>query len=385
MYATKIGDVRFQCSTRHAKKPRNGLRKKYCFLCIYFPEMCFLCKMENRKHTSLKDLAQALGVSIPTVSRALKDSPEISRELCARAKQLAKEMNYRPNPFAMSLRKNAPRIIGVVVPDIVTHFFASILNGIENMAIANGYFVIITTSHESYEHEKRNIENLVNMRVEGIIACLSQETMDYSHFAALKDINMPLILFDRVCLTEQFSSVVADGVQSAQMATQHLLDNGSKRVAFIGGANHLDIVKRRKHGYLEALRENRIPIEKELVVCRKIDYEEGKIATETLLSLPQPPDAILAMNDTLAFAAMEVIKARRLRIPDEVAIIGYTDEQHANYVEPKLSAVSHQTYKMGETACQLLIEQIKGDKTVKQVVIPTLLQVRESSIKQIAE
>ena len=337
--------------------------------------------MEYRKHTSLKDLAQALGVSIPTVSRALKDSPEISRELCAKAKELAKEMNYRPNPFAMSLRKNAPRIIGVIVPDIVTHFFASILNGIENMAIANGYFVIITTSHESYEHEKRNVENLVNMRVEGIIACLSQETTDYSHFAALKDINMPLILFDRVCLTEQFSSVVADGVQSAQMATQHLLDNGSKRVAFIGGANHLDIVKKRKHGYLEALRDNRIPIEKELVVCRKIDYEEGKIATETLLSLPQPPDAILAMNDTLAFAAMEVIKKHGLRIPDDIAIIGYTDEQHANYVEPKLSAVSHQTYKMGETACRLLIEQIKGDKAVKQVVIPTHLQVRESSIK----
>ena len=294
--------------------------------------------MENRKHTSLKDLAQALGVSIPTVSRALKDSPEISRELCAKAKKLAKEMNYRPNPFAMSLRKNAPRIIGVIVPDIVTHFFASILNGIENMAIDNGYFVIITTSHESFEHEKRNIENLVNMRVEGIIACLSQETTDFSHFAALKEINMPLILFDRVCLTDQFSSVIADGAQSAQMATQHLLDNGSKRVAFIGGANHLDIVKRRKHGYLEALRDNRIP--------------------------------------------MEVIKRHGLRIPDDIAIIGYTDEQHANYVEPKLSAVSHQTYKMGETACQLLIDQIKGDRTVKQVVIPTHLQIRESSIKE---
>ena len=191
--------------------------------------------MEYRKHTSLKDLAQALGVSIPTVSRALKDSPEISSELCAKAKKLAKEMNYRPNPFAMSLRKNTPRIIGVVVPDIVTHFFASILNGIENMAVDNGYFIIITTSHESYKYEKRNIENLVNMRVEGIIACLSQETTDYTHLAALKDINMPLILFDRVCLTDQFSSVVADGVQSAQMATQHLLDTGSKRVAFIGG------------------------------------------------------------------------------------------------------------------------------------------------------
>ena len=194
---------------------------------------------------------------------------------------------------------------------------------------------------------------------------------DYRHFTTLSDINMPVVLFDRVCLPELFSTVVADGVQSAQKATQHLLDNGSRRIAFIGGANHLDIVKRRKHGYLEALREKKIPIERELVVCRKIDYEEGKIATETLLSLPEPPDAILAMNDTLAFAAMEVIKRHGLRIPQDVALIGYTDEQHANYVEPKLSAISHQTYLMGETACRLLIEQIRGDKTIKQVVIPT--------------
>ena len=326
-------------------------------------------------------VAQALGVSVPTVSRALKDSPDISRALCEKAKWMAREMNYRPNPFALSLRKNAPRIIGVVVPDIVTHFFASILNGIENMAVKNGYFVIITTSHESYEHEKRNVENLVNMRVEGIIACLSQETTDYTHFAELKDINMPLIMFDRVCLTDQFSSVVADGEHSAQMATQHLLDNGCKRVAFIGGANHLDIVKRRKHGYLEALRNNKIPIEKELVVCRKIDYEEGKIAAQTLLALPNPPDAILAMNDTLAFAAIEVIKSHGLRVPNDIALIGYTDEQHANYIEPKLSAVSHQTYEMGETACLLLIDQIRGDKAIRQVMIPTHLQIRESSIK----
>lgn len=337
--------------------------------------------MKNSKPTSLRDIAKKLGVSIPSVSRALKNSPEISCELCIKAQRVAKEMNYHPNPFALSLRKNTPRIIGVIVPDIVTHFFASILNGIENMAIANGYFIIITTSHESYEYEKKNLQNLVNMRVEGIIACLSQETTDYSHISALKEINMPLILFDRVCLTEQFSSVVADGAYSAQIATQHLLDNGSRKVAFIGGANHLDIVKRRKHGYLEALRRNHIPIEKELVVCKKIDYEEGKKATETLLSLSNPPDAILAMNDTLAFAAIEVIKSHGLRIPEDIAIIGYTDELHANYVEPKLSAISHQTYKMGETACQLLIEQIRGNKDVKQVVVPTCLQIRESSIK----
>ena len=160
--------------------------------------------MAESRRTSLKDLAQILGVSIPTVSRALKNSPEISRELCAKVQKLAKEMNYHPNPFAMSLRKNTPRTIGVIVPDIVTHFFASILSGIEDTAIANGYFVIITTSHESYEHEKRNIENLVNMHVEGVIGCLSQETTDYDHWLSLDDMNMPLVLFDRVCMPERF-------------------------------------------------------------------------------------------------------------------------------------------------------------------------------------
>ena len=140
-------------------------------------------------------------------------------------------------------------------------------------------------------------------------------------------------------------------------------------------------MRQRRDGYIEALKEHSLPVEEELVVCKKMTYEEGREGCRQLLSLPEPPDAILAMNDTLAFAAMEVIKSHGLRIPDDVAIIGYTDEQHANYVEPKLSAVSHQTYKMGEAACRLLIEQIKGDKTVRQVMIPTHLQIRESSIK----
>ena len=338
--------------------------------------------MENKKYTSLRDIARELGVSAATVSRALHGSKEISRGMRERVQLLAKQMNYRPNPFAMSLRHNAPHTIGVMMPDIVTHFYASILKGIEETAVSNDYFVIITSSDESFEHEKRNLENLANLRVEGIIACLSQETTDYSRFLALKDIGLPLVFFDRVCLTDQFSSVIADGDLSAQVATQHLIDSGSRRIAFIGGANHLDIVKRRKHGYLEALRQNRMAIEPELVECRKIDYDEGKIATEKLLALSNPPDAILAMNDTLAFAAMEVIKDHGLRIPDDVALIGYTDERHANYVEPKLSAISHQTYKMGQYACQLMLDQIHGDTDVHQIVVPTQLHIRESSVKR---
>ena len=338
--------------------------------------------MKHRR-TSLKDLADQLGVSIATVSRALRNSHEVGDDMKQKVKDLAKKLNYRPNPFAQSLRKEAPRVIGVIVPNLVTHYYAAVLDGIEDFASRAGYSVISANSHESYEMEKRAIENFISMHVEGIIACLAQDTVDYSHFEQLYEMGIPVVFFARTCLPEKFSQVVGNGDEAAQTATCHLIETGSKRIAFIGGPNHLDIVRRRKHGYLEALRANKIPIEKELVVCRNIDYQEGKIAAEQLLSLPNPPDAILAMNDTLAFAAIDVIKSHHLNIPNDVAIIGYTDEEHANYVEPKLSAVCHQTYQMGQSACELLLSQIKGDTKVKQIIVPTQLQIRESSKKTI--
>lgn len=334
-----------------------------------------------KTHISLKDLAAELGVSISTVSRALKDSAEISPEMCERVKALAVERNYRPNPFAMSLLKSSPRIIGILVPDLVTHFYASIISGISDKARQEGYSVIITSSYEQFEQERLCLENLVNIRVDGIIACLSQETTDYRHFEMLAAQNVPLVFFDRVCLPTKFSSVVADNAESARIATLHLLESGARRVGFIGGANHLEIVKQRKHGYLEALRQWHIPIERELVVCRKMTYEEGEEAARRLLLLPSRPDAILAMNDTLAFAAMKQIKRQGLRIPQDVFLIGYTDELHSNYVEPALTAVTHQTYRMGETACRLLLEQLKGWKKPVQEVVPTHLVVRGSSLK----
>lgn len=338
--------------------------------------------MKTNTHISLKNLAEELGVSISTVSRALKDSPEIGSEMRERVKALARKYNYRPNPFAMSLLKNSPRIIGILVPDLVTHFYSSIISGISDVAKQNGYSVIITSSYEQYELEKQCLDDLINIRVEGIIACLSQETTDYSHFGALESQNIPLVFFDRICPGGRFSSVVADNVESARLATEHLLQTGSKRIGFIGGANHLKIVEERKHGYLEALRQNKISIEKELVICEKMTYDEGREATRRLLSLSNPPDAILAMNDALAFAAMKEIKSHHLRIPKDIALIGYTDEMHSNYVEPALTAVTHQTYKMGEASCKQLLAQIKARTTPLQIVIRTHLVVRESSCKK---
>ena len=209
--------------------------------------------MANQKRTSLKDLAKELGVSIATVSRALRNSPEIGQEMQMKVKALAKRLNYRPNPFAQSLRKEAPRVIGVVVPDLVTHYYSAVLDGIENEAKKAGYSVICANTHENCEDEVMVIDNFINLHVEGIIASLSQNTTDYSHFEEIAKMGIPLVFFGRTCLPDKFSCVIANGDIAAQEATQHLIDTGSRRIAFIGGPNHLDMVWRRKHGYLEAL------------------------------------------------------------------------------------------------------------------------------------
>ena len=330
----------------------------------------------------MKDLAQELGVSIATVSRALRSSPEIGQDMQMKVKELAKRLNYRPNPFAQSLRKEAPRVIGVVVPNLVTHYYAAVLDGIEDEARKEGYSVISANTHEDTETEIRAIDNFISLHVEGIIACLSQNTTDYSHFEEIANMGIPLVFFGRTCLTDRFSSVTANGDEAAFQATQHLIDTGSCRIAFIGGPNHLDMVKRRKHGYLEALRENRIPIDRDLVACEKIDYQWAMDATTRLLQQENRPDAILAFNDIITFAAFTAIKQHGLRIPEDVALIGFTDDVHAQYVTPRMSAIEDQSHLMGQTACQLLLKNIGGDSKIYRKIVPQKLVIRDTSARK---
>ena len=337
--------------------------------------------MANQKRISLKDLAHELGVSIATVSRALRNSPEIGQEMQMKVKELAKRLNYRPNPFAQSLRKEGPRIIGVVVPNLVTHFYAAVLDGIEDEARRAGYSVISSNSHESCEDEVRAIDNFINLHVEGIIASVSQNTTDYSHFEKVSKMGIPLVFFGRTCLPDLFSSVTANGDVAAKKATQHLIETGSRRIAFLGGPNHLDMVKRRKHGYLEALRDNRIPIDRELVVCNRIDFDLVVEATKRLLQIENRPDAILAVNDTVTFAAFTAVKEMGLRIPEDVALIGFTDDQHARYVTPQMSAIEDQSYKMGCVAYDLLQKSISGDPNKYKKIVPQKLVIRGTSDK----
>ena len=335
----------------------------------------------NKRRTSLKDLAKELGVSIATVSRALHSSPEIGKEMQQKVKELAQRMNYRPNPFAQSLRREAPKMIGVVVPNLVTHYYAAVLDGIEDEAREAGYSVISANSHESCEDEARAVDNFIGMHVEGIIACLAQNTTTYDHFEELANLGIPVVFFGRTCMTDRFSSVMANGDEAAFQATQHLIETGSRRIAFIGGPNHLDMVRRRKHGYLEALRDNRLPIDRTLVACNKIDYDVALAATVEMLKRDDRPDAILAFNDIITFAAFTGIKQMGLRIPEDVALIGFTDDVHARYVTPRLSAIEDQSRRMGQTACQLLLKNIGGDTKIYKEIVPQKLVIRETSAK----
>ena len=335
----------------------------------------------KQRRISLKDLAKELNVSIATVSRALRGSHEVGEEMTRKVKELAQKLNYRPNPFAQSLRKEAPRIIGVIVPNLVTHYYASVLDGIEEHATLNGYSVISANSHENHEIEKKAIDNFISMHVEGIIACLAQDTVDYSHFEEIHKMGLPLVFFARTCLADKFSQVVANGDEAAYEATQHLIKSGSKRIAFIGGPNHLDMVRRRKHGYLEALKEAKIPIDRSLVACDKIDFNVAREKTINLLNGDNRPDAILAFNDIITYAAFDAIKSVGLRIPDDVAIIGFTDGDSAAFVTPRLSAIMDQAHVQGMKACELLLRNINGDTKIYREVVPMILKIRESSEK----
>jgi DNA-binding LacI/PurR family transcriptional regulator len=335
-----------------------------------------------KRHVSLKDLAAELGVSVSTISRGLKNHPDISPELTKRIQKLAKERSYSPNPLAMGLLRQQTKMIGVIVPDIVTHFFASIISGIESVAKEKGYFIVISSSAESYTKEVESVENLLKTRVEGLIVCLSQETKEFTHFERLVKNEIPLVFFDRICETLQVPAVTVDGIIAVKNIIRHFKENGNKRIAYISGPNHLNISKNRKEGYLKGLKECGLEFHAELLVECNLSADEAAAATRRLLSIENKPDAIFGINDTIAFAAMKEIKKQGLKIPDDIALVGFTDEFHSTVVEPALTSVTHPTFQMGQEAARLFFQWVeKGASFADQVVLPTELVIRKSSVK----
>jgi DNA-binding LacI/PurR family transcriptional regulator len=335
-----------------------------------------------KRRISLKDIANELGVSISTVSRGLRDHPDISDDMIAKIKELAGLRHYSPNPMAMGLLKQRTRMIGVIVPDLVTHFFSSVISGIEEVAKEHGYFVIISSSYESYQKEKENIENLMKARVEGFIICLSQETTDYSHFEQIIESEIPLVFFDRVCLKDKVPTVTADSFEAARRITCHFFENNAHRIAYISGPEQLSISDERKSGYLMGLLDCGLAFRPEYLEKCNLSTESAAMATKRLLSLPNPPDAIFGINDTVVFAAMKEIRKFGLRVPKDILLVGFTDEFHATVVEPTLTSVMHPTNEMGRVAAGLFFELTENVGLLpKSVELKTTLVIRESSVR----
>lgn len=346
---------------------------------LALPIIQFSMTDKPRRHISLKDIARELNVSISTVSRALKDHPNISPELKDRVNKLAEEWDYRPNPLAMGLLRQNTRTIGVIVPDLVTHFFSSVISGIESYAAEKGYYIIISSSYESYTKEKECIENLMNSRVEGMIISLSMETEDHSHFEDLHRKGIPLVFFDRVCMPDKVPVVTVNNREAARRITEHFIQTGRKRIAHIAGPPFLNITAERLEGYLAAMEDHGIPLNRDLLLNSKLDPDSATEATRILLSLENPPDAICAINDTVAFAAMTEIKRQGYSIPGDIGIVGFTDNYHASIVDPPLSSVQHPTLEMGRTAARLLLEQLDGNTGPQRIELDTELVIRGSS------
>ncbi|GGZ23855.1 LacI family transcriptional regulator [Echinicola pacifica] len=337
----------------------------------------------KKKRITLKDLATEVGVSISTVSRALKDHPDIDKTLTKKIQALAQQKNYIPNPLAMGLLRQQTRVIGVIVPDLTTHFYSSIITGIEDELRLAGYYIVISSSKERVEKEIESVQNLLNLRIDGLIVCIAQDSESTEHFEKVLDHEVPLVFFDRVCLERKVSSVVVDNVAMARDLTAHLIDNGARRLVHITGPSHLNIVHERAEGYQKALQQTTVGPISSQIIHTDLSTESAAKALRQLLTAEPRPDAILGVNDTVIFAIMDEIKSHGLSIPKDILLAGFSDEFHARVIEPKLTSVAHPTHEIGRSAAQLILEQIEEGQAIhKKIVLNTALHIRASSTRQ---
>lgn len=340
------------------------------------------------RQITIKDIARELGISPSTVSRALKDHPDISAETKKAVTELAEKLNYTPNSIALSLRQSKTNTIGVVIPEIIHFFFSTVISGIEDIAYDAGYSVIVSQSNESYDREVLNVKALFNNRVDGMLISHSRETTNYDHFKSIFDRGMPMVFFDRVTDSVDCSQVIVDDFAGSFNAVEHLIEQGYKRIAHLSGPTGLSISKDRFDGYKAALEKHNLSFDEKLVIRDNAseDEEVSKKLTKRLLSMPNPPDAMFAMNDIAALGAMLGAKEMGLKIPEDFAIIGFSNWRFTSLTEPPMSTVNQPGFEIGQEAMRLLLKQIdaKEDDLVKPEVVKmqTNLIVRGSSIKK---
>jgi DNA-binding LacI/PurR family transcriptional regulator len=335
-----------------------------------------------KKKVTIIDLARKLNMAKSTVSRALNDHPRISEETKKAVKELAQKMEFLPNTMAVGLSKQKSFTLGVIVPGIVNHFFASVIDGIEDVAYHQGYKVIICKSDESYEREVINTSALVSQRVDGLLVSLSMNTHNVNHLASARKKGIPVVLFDRVSDDLPVSKVYTDDTTGAFEAVDFLIRSGYKRIAHLAGPDGLLITRNRLKGYLKALKKHNLTVPDNYVVAGDMSLPGGKDAMLQLLELPVRPQAVFCANDQMAIGAMQIIRAYKLKIPDDIALVGFSNEPITAIAHPPLTTVHQPAFDVGREACRLLIQELESSKRSgkpTEIVLKTKLVERQST------
>lgn len=331
----------------------------------------------------LKKLAKELGLAVSTVSRALRDSYEISAETKERVFELARKLNYQPNPYASSLRKHKSRTIAVVIPEIANNFFALAINGIESIAQEKGYHVLIYLTHEQFQKELSITRHLQSGRVDGILVSLSGETDNYDHLNDLKQKGIPIVFFDRICETINCAKVITNDYESGFNAAEHLITQGCKRVAYLSISSNLSISNKRMNGYLDALKQYKIKHDPKLVLqCSSHDNESNHAMITQLLKRRGRPDGIFASVEKLAITSYHVCRELGLTIPDDIKIMSFSNLETAALLQPSLTTITQPAFDIGKEAAALLfkiLEKKSMNFSDERIILKSSLLIREST------
>ena len=337
---------------------------------------------------TIHDIARQLNLTSGTVSRALNDHPRISTLTKQLVKEKATELKYQRNKIASSLRLGKSHTIGVIIPSAQMNFFGSVVHGIELMASSNGYSILLYQTEETTSLEKKAIETFLSARVDGILASVAKETVDFSHYQELQKRHIPLVLFDRTNDELSVPSVTIDDYKGGFLATEHLIEKGYKKIAHVLGPPQIKSFRERLRGYEDALKMHGIKIMPELIYQGDISIESGKSAVDYFFKLPVIPDAVFAVEDYTALGIIKGLKERKINIPEDFGVIGFANESFGEHITPSLSSVDQQTVPMGKEALKLLMEIITlkeretGIHPKQKIVLEPFLHIRESTTKK---
>lgn len=363
-----------------------GKQRYFCRACEYYFTLPILNKIpDSRKHhqTTIVDIARELGVSNSTVSRALHDHPDINPDTKKAILEKALELDYQPNQLAQNLVKSHTHTIGIVVPEFHTPFFPGVIVGAQRVLQKAGYNLMIMQSGESYETEVANTKVLLANRVDGLLVSMSHETNNYDHFRTFEKREIPVVYFNRVVEGLGTHKVVADDYQGAFAAVEHLIQNGYRRIAHLGGPPNLLISQERARGYREALKKHSFPVVPELMINSDFTAQKAAIYARHLLDLPEPPDAIFAVNDPTAIEVLILANSKGIRVPEELGVVGFSDDPISAHIGSGLTTMKQPTAQIGEAAATMFLGILSGKeeaRSVKTIVLDTQLVVRGSSV-----